>query len=130
MNCLEFLSTIIVGASKPERAIWRWKYQLHIPVPFIGVRFLVLDESIAMCEGLFTDIALKPLPNMVFAVSPKLFLGGELCITSRTWQTGGLLAVSLVFEMTPRFSEFPPTLGAVQGSSAFLMDKHVVCQSV
>jgi len=106
MNCLEFLSTIVVRASKP----------------FIDVRFLVLGESIAMCECLFTDIALKLLTDMVFAVSPKLLLGGELCTTSRTWQTGGLLAVSLVFEMASRFPEFPPTLGTVQGSSAVLMD--------
>ena len=70
----------------------------------------MLSESITMREGLVTDIAMKPLSDMVFAVSPKLFLGGELCITSRTWQARGLLTVSLVFEMAPRFSELSPTL--------------------
>ena len=74
------------------------------------MRFLVLGKTIAMSKGLFTDIALKPLPHVVFAVSPKLFLGGEFCITSRTWQAGVLLTVSLVFEMASRFSELSPTL--------------------
>ena len=45
----------------------------------------MLSESIAMREGLVTDIAMKPLSDMVFAVSPKLFLGGEFCITPGTW---------------------------------------------
>jgi len=54
VNCLELLSTVIVWTSKP----------------FVGVRLLVLGESITMCEGLFTNIALKSLPDMVFAVSP------------------------------------------------------------
>ena len=90
----------------------------------------MLGESIAVREGLFTDITMKPLSYMVFTVPPKLFLAGKPCITARTSKTGGLLTVSLVFEMTPWLSEFSSTLGAVQGGCVLLVNQHVVRQSV
>ena len=45
----------------------------------------MLGESITMREGLVADIAMKPLSDMVFAVSPKLFLSWELSVTPGTW---------------------------------------------
>jgi len=56
--CLEFLS-----------ASFNWAIE-----PVIGVRFLVLSKAIAVREGLLANIALEPLPDVVFAVPSQLFL--------------------------------------------------------
>ena len=47
---------------------------MTLSLPVISVRFLVLSKAIAVREGLFANIALEPLPDVVFAVPSQLFL--------------------------------------------------------
>ena len=50
------------------------RYTMTLSLPVISVRFLVLSKAIAVREGLFANIALEPLPDVVFAVPSQLFL--------------------------------------------------------
>ena len=47
---------------------------MTLSLPIIGVGFLVLSKAIAVREGLLANIALEPLPYVVFAVLSQLFL--------------------------------------------------------
>ena len=47
---------------------------IALSLPVIGVRFLVLSKAIAVREGLLANIALEPLPDVVFAMLSQLFL--------------------------------------------------------
>ena len=47
---------------------------MTLSIPVISVRFLVLSKAIAVREGLLANIALEPLPDVVFAVPSQLFL--------------------------------------------------------
>ena len=103
---------------------------IALSLPVIGVRFLVLSKAIAVREGLFANIALEPLPDVVFAVPSQLFLAWKLCITTIARHTLSLLTMSLVFKMAARLPKLLAALATLKCRRALLVNEHVVSKSV